>query len=495
MSPLGSSAKTTTSFPRIPLVFLLAMTCGGIAAIHAAIESRDLNADGSYYLLTALEGDGLALIERARRSVQILQQSFAYAGQILNVRDQVVLGQLLTLGMQAWPLILTGLCWFILPAGQKGWILGPLLNLAVVIPITSFMGIGEGMIASGLMWVLFLLLEFERRGWMRLLAAMALMGAGFYVHEASFPFMISMALLAIRRGKQAEGRRRLGFYVIALLGLCAAGNLVTLILHRPGAEYGQAIARGFPFLRGLLGEFLVNIEPEIIGVNLPAVAGLAVAICLLSAHLSPRLPVERRARRTRMLCRAALLLFGVIGLLFLTVPRWITINHSYMAGRGLPIIATTLMAGGIHFLRRAGWAPERLMPSPVLGVLAAVIPLHLAIQTSMTLQWASYQRELTALVASRDGVVTWQSAADALDPRRDFFRHALVRAWSIQPLSIVLAPGGTVRSVIDVRPGSRWKPYQPEDPATLPRCVPGLDWSRYLATLGTAAPGPACGKG
>jgi hypothetical protein len=41
-----------------------------------------------------------------------------------------------------------------------------------------------------------------------------------------------------------------------------------------------------------------------------------------------------------------------------------------------------------------------------------------------------------------------------------------------------------VQSIIDTRPAIHWKPYLPNEPATLPLCAKGLDWSRYLTALG-----------
>jgi hypothetical protein len=476
-------------------LFWLALALAAVAAAHAASEARDLNADGSLYLLSAVSGDGFAFFEWARRTVQFLQQSFAYLGQVVGITDLLTLGRLLTVGMQFWPLILTAMCWFLLPVGEKGWILGPLVNIAVVIPMTSFMGIGEGIIASCLMWLLFFLVEFDAERWPRPLAAGALAVACFHSHEACAPFMLGVAWLAARHSARAAGARRAAFAGLALLALGAAADLVSLTLHRPGADGFAALGRGVNFFYGLGIGWLITVYPRVQGVHLPALAAVAVVLCLALTGLPRYWPEALRARALRRASQGTLLLFALIAVLFIVAPERVSICPSFMAARGWPVIDTTVMAAGIHLLRRRGWTPQRLAPPQVRAVLLGIIPMQLAIQTGVTLAWADYRDDLARLVASRQGPIPWEEAAAALDPRREPFRGAFVWAWSIQPLSVVLAPRGQVQAIVEPRPNVEYRPYRPDDPDTLPRCVPGLDWSRYLAAIGkSASPRPDCAR-
>ena len=464
--------------PSVPRVFVLALALGAAAALHAAAVSRDLNADGPLYLLVAVSHHGLALFEPARKTVQLLQQSLSCVGFRLGVTDLVTLGRLLTLGMQGWPLVLTAACWFLLPRGEKGWILGPLLNLAAIIPTVSLKGIHEAIVASCLMWLLFLLLEFGSGGWLRPVAAAALTAACFDLNEAAFPFLLGIALLAAWRAREAEGLRRTVLVLIVPLALAAAGHALAWTVHP------RDLSNRGSFLHGVFGGFLVATEPHNAGVHLPAVAGMAVGVCLLLVHLPRGWPEERRARMLRVACRASLLLFALVAGLFLAVPRWVTLWDAFSACRWLPIAGTTFMALATHWLRHAGWSPERLAPPPVRVVLVGVVAMQLVVQTSLSVQWAGYQRDLARLVATRQGPIAWDTAASFLDPGHDFLRGALVREWNIQPLSIVLAPRGKVQAVVDAPPDVRWRPYRLDDPATLPLGARGLDWSRYLEALG-----------
>src|SRR5262249_16300860 len=121
-------SRLNLAAPSIPALFALALLSGAVSAAYATLEARDLNADGSLYLIRALSYGGIAFIEPARKTVQLFQQSFSYAGYLLGLTDLTAYGKLLTLGMQGWPVLLTGIAWFVLPREHKLWILGPLLN-------------------------------------------------------------------------------------------------------------------------------------------------------------------------------------------------------------------------------------------------------------------------------------------------------------------------------------------------------------------------------
>ena len=472
------------NLPGVAALFCLALAAASVAALHAASEARDLNADGSFYLLSAMSSGGLALFEPARRTVQLLQQSLSFAGYSLGITNLPMLGRLLTLGMQGWPILLTGLCWFALPRGEKNWILGPLINMAVVIPVTNFWGIGEGIIASCLMWLLFFLIEFDSPGRFRTMAAVVLAGACFAVHEAAFPFMFGIALLAGMRAKETHGLRRACLVLVVLLAIAAAIHSLYFVLYpRDATNRGR-------FLSDLLSDaWFARGVP-----NLLAFAGVAAGLCLVLVRIPAHYP---EAQRQRLLLRASwwsIGFFAVAAALFMIIPQWIAILEWFAAARGLPILATTVMAGAIHLFRRGtGRPPDLLMPIPVRAVFLAITAMHLVIQTVLTTQWASYRRDLSNLVAMREGIIPWDKASAMLDPRHTFFRRTLVGHWSIQSLSIVLAPEEDVRSAVDAQPGAGFKPYRLDDPGTLPVCAKGLNWSHYLATLRYAGADPKAG--
>src|SRR5947209_10571322 len=97
---------------------------------------RGMFADGSNYIVHILTSEDFFFLEPARKLVQLLQQSLLVLGIRSDVTDLPTLVQLFTLGALGWPIILTGSCWLILPREEKGWIIGPLINLVAFCPMT-----------------------------------------------------------------------------------------------------------------------------------------------------------------------------------------------------------------------------------------------------------------------------------------------------------------------------------------------------------------------
>jgi hypothetical protein len=124
-------------------------------------------------------------------------------------------------------------------------------------------------------------------------------------------------------------------------------------------------------------------------------------------------------------------------------------------------------------------------------VLAGVIAMHFLVQTALSVQWAAFQRDVAALVASRTGPIAWPEARAVLDPRHEHLRGAFAWSWNIQALSIVLAPAGRVQAAVDAPLGVRWRPYRLEDPTTLPLSARGLEWSAYLESIARGNAPPA----
>jgi hypothetical protein len=459
--------------PGLGALFLLAIMLSALSASYAVLEARDLDADGPFYLLLALQHGGFHAVQPARWSVQVLQQSFVYLAYQLGGTDLPTYGRLLTLGTQGWPLILTALCWFALPRKDKCWILGPFLNLALIIPMTSFIGIGEGMIASCLMWLLYILVEFRPGNWFASCVALGLTAAGLAFHEAAFPFMFGIALLALIHARHEQGFSAVSSLLIGLVAFAATIHLLYWVI------YPQDSFERSAFLFGALIEFLIT--PQGPGFNLPAIAALAVAVCFMLASRPGKADGDARLVAA---CKISGFIFAVIAVLFLAIPQWIIIPHTYFAARGYPVLATTVMAAMTHFLRRSGWTVDRIAPAPVRLVLLAAIALQFLLQTVMTEQWSAYRQDLTQFLATRSGIIEWTSAADTLNPNLTPFRRHLVWSWSLQPLSIVLAAHNQVRAVVDARPGIMWKPYELHDPATLPLCAKGLDWAPFLKAIG-----------
>jgi hypothetical protein len=152
----------------------------------------------------------------------------------------------------------------------------------------------------------------------------------------------------------------------------------------------------------------------------------------------------------------------------------------FFAARGLPVALTTVIALVFLLMKPRGLSPAQFANPPVLAVLLGLCVFQPLAQAIITENWNSYVHDLRGVVSTRQGIVTHADAIHALDAQGARFRRELLESWSVEPLSIVLAPHGRVTAVVEPAPLARWTPYRLGDPATLPR-APGLDWSGFAS--------------
>lgn len=440
--------------------FWIAVTISGAAALHAVLAARGLVYDGSYYLLGITTRQTFQFYEPARLTVQFLQQCFAVAGIRLGVHNLWTLAVLFSMGLFGWPLILTALCWFVLPRDSKSWIAGPLLNLVFAIPVTSFIGIGEGIIASCLLWLAFLLIQFRASRPAGALASIGVTAACAYSHEAAILCLILIAYAALQRLSDRKGFCRAAALVAALVAIAAAGNMLRwIIVPRSAVERGDFLAS--------MGSFLGWPSDP----NIPAVASTIAAIAVVVAL------IWKGRRAWTAACIAVALVFVLFIVLLAGMDRFIAPSRFFSA-RGLPVGLTTLLVGLYLVLWHRGETPARFATRPVLAVTLSLAAFQFSAQSVMTQRWISYLEALRGLVSTESGVLSHALAMRRLDPQNARFRRELLESWSVEPLAILLAPQGRVQAFVEAARQERWVPYDPYKLEKLPRS-PGLDWSHY----------------
>jgi hypothetical protein len=443
-------------------LFWFAVVISALTAAHAVLNARGLVYDGSFYLLGIAATRSFHLVEPARLSVQTLQQIAAVLGARFGVENLWTLAKLLSLGMSGWPVVLTGMCWFVPPRGEKSWIVGPLTNLVFAIPAANFIGISEGVIASCLLWLAALLVMFRLARPLGALAALFASLACAAVHEASIVCLLLVAALAVSQVRKLDDFCRFISVLVAAVNIAGA-----LYMARWIVSPRSAIERG-DFLVSALGGFAGSPTAP----NMPALASVLAAACIGVALVA--------RRQSRNAATAAIV--GVLACAagFALAPAALASPSRFFAARGLPVIVTTFFAGVFLLLRRRGLTPARFVTRPVIAVVLALTLAQALMQMVATNIWRDYVSDLRDLVASRRGAISHAAAMAALDPSNIRFRREVLESWSVEPLSILLAPAGRVLAVVEPAPGARWVPYRLNDPGTLPR-IPQLDWSHFAA--------------
>jgi hypothetical protein len=435
-------------------LFVSAIILSTATMLYSVSEMRGMFADGSNYIVHILASEDFCFLEPARRLVQLLQQSFLMLGIRSGVTDLPTLAQLFTLGALGWPIILTCSCWLILPREEKGWIIGPLINLVALIPMTSLAAIGEGMIASCLLWIIFFLVLFRTRSVWGAILAIVLTALGAVTHESAAVFFVGIAAIALIRMRGSSAMEWLAQSAISAAAIWSACYLISVILHpRDPVNVGD-------FLIGTFALAFVELQ----AVNLAAVATLIALVSIVSI-----MRAQNKGEIAQPILLSSGSLFFLVAALLAFEPEWTVTPVAQFSGRGLPVLGTTLLSFGLWVAWRNGVKPELLISKPVLLVLFGLLLTQSVAQIMMTQQWANTLGSVTRIIERREGRVPWQRALEIAAPRNPLLWTEMTWYSEIQALSLLLAPQGRVHVLIDAPTSERWKPLRLDAPASLPK--------------------------
>ena len=435
-------------------LFPFAIILSTATMLYSVSEMRGMFADGSNYIVNILASEDFFLLEPARQLVQFLQQSLLILGIRCGITDLPTLVRLFTLGALGWPIVLTASCWLILPREEKGWIIGPLINLAALCPMTSLAAIGEGMIASCLLWIIFFLVLFRTHTIWGAILAVSLTALGAVTHESAAAFFVGIAAIAIMGMRGGSAVERLTQFAISAAAIWSACYLISVILHPR-----DPVNRG-DFLIGILALAFVELH----GVNLTAVATIVSCVSIFWI-----MRAQHKSKKTQLILLSSISFFALVAALLLFLPEWTVTPVAQFHGRGLPVLGTTLLSFGLWAGWRNGVKPELLFSTPALLVLFGLLLTQSVAQIMMTRQWVNTLGTVTRIIERSEGPVPWQTALETTVPLNPILWKEMTWYSEIQPLSLLLAPQGRVHALIDAPTSERWKPFQLDTPASLPK--------------------------
>ena len=175
------------------------------------------------------------------------------------------------------------------------------------------------------------------------------------------------------------------------------------------------------------------------------------------------------ATKSPLVLTAAVSCFMLAAALFLFWPEWSVTPHNQFSGRGLPVLGTTMLSFGLWAGWRSGMKPEYLMSKPALLVLCGLLLTQSVAQIMMTREWTNTLGIVTRIIERREGRVPWRRALEVAAPRNPLLWKEMTWYSEIQALSLLLAPHGRVHTVIDAPTSEKWKPFQLNGPANLPK--------------------------
>ncbi len=439
-------------------------------AFFASIYARGIFQDGVYYLYRIAEKQSFHLVDPARTTVQALRQAPIV---LLTQFTELTLferGQVFTFVMLILPITSCAICWWIAPAGRKGWIVFPILNLAVGIGATSFNAIGETIPATSVWWCMMFLLFFRTRDLASQFLFLTLCLLAFQLHEGAFPLMLVLLACCALRLRQATRRPERIFLTLSVLLIASVTIYELTWVVKPRVPADRAMV-----LHGLVSFLYVFRDGHL---NLPLVTG-TVALVVLAAAIFTTSALPNSRVRARHLARSFCIFSAAAAITSLLAESSFAPGAQVMA-RYHPVFVSFGL--GLAMLAFDAWRiPERVWLQPATLVIVCALALAQATaDIAATLRWREYLADLQGRLTLTRGLVRWDDTLVTGDPARDVNWRLMSMEWVIPLVCIVISKDGVVTTMIDPRPEMTFRPIDPSRPDLLP-VIRGVDFSAYRA--------------
>ena len=464
-----SSATPQTDSRRLALVFWACIGVNLFGSIFASIEARGLYSDGAAYLV-GIYKDRWFLLFDTRTVVQVLRQAPVVFASRYTQASLFECGQLFSLVMLTLPWVFCVLCWLVLPKTQKQWIVFPLLAMLAGFMATSVHAIGEAAIATSYEWLLLLLVMFRAQSIAWLLLWIALLFPAFRLQEGTFMFLAAIAVIAILSFRSASTRLErglLGLGILILIGTIA--DQVWWVIYPQFPLDRDAIAGGF-----FRGEFLYCDGHF----NLQLINGGAALFLLLALAAA----WDRDAKTVSHILVGAWVLFCVGSIIAATMVEQSFAPFAQLQARYHPPIVSTILASIMVVLARSESTNRFLVSLPVLSVIALLCTIQLVADVAATERWNAFVADLRIRLTNSHGLIPWATTLHTGDSQADRNWQLLQVGWVAPYFSVVYAPEGTVRAIINAPPETPQLPFNPAEINDLPT-LKGIDYAPYVRSV------------
>lgn len=447
-------------------------------AIYAIAEWRPLFADGAEFFIRLLENQAFHSPNTPHRLLAgVVTQSPLMAALHFGITDLAFLRTLFGLGLYL-PYFVCLAVWLHVTHDRRELMAFPLLFLFASAANSEFFIISQSHAAAAMFFSLLPLMLLKPRWGMRTTVLAAFIS---FFMLLAYPTMILygpiLVVIAIWRARSAgAGFARTGWIVAAAWYLAGAAIAARDVLW---PEATGLTPDGF--LEHTVTLLLRHVFGPLSGSGLNLHFGVVVSLAGLALAALAGLAPERY-RKLVLVAVTCFALASFATLIALALfPNRLEVPLHYKA-RVLQLFVPPALALVLMVMTWKGWTLQRSRLGAVMSVVLVLGLFQIGWHLLATHQWAGYLRVFRAELAAREGFVEVQDSALA---ERRSCRQAIETfnwGWSLPHMSILLAPGGEVRTLIG-NPENILT-FNPMDPTELPQLdAYGVDYSNYLQSL------------
>jgi hypothetical protein len=406
--------------------------------------------------------------------VQVLRQAPVVFASRYTSASLFECGQIFTLVMLILPWAFCALCWFVLPRKQKQWIVFPLLAILAGFMATSVHAIGEAAIATSYEWLILLLVLFRSRSIPWLLLWIVLLLPAFRSHEGTFVFLavvIVAAVMAFHSASSRIERAVLGLGILILIGTVA--DQIRWVFYPQFPHDRDAMIDGL-----LHGEFLYYDGHF----NLQLINGIAALPVLMMLAVTSIRGAGKPPNLVLQISLAVWVLFCVGSVMCATMVEQSFAPFAQLQARYHPPLISAILASIMLMLVRYAPTNRFVASPPVLLVIALLGAIQLVADGAATGRWNAFVADLRVRLANSHGLIPWETTLHTGSSVADKNWQLVKIGWVVPYFSIVYAPDGIVRAIINGPIETAHPPFNPADVEQLPT-LKGIDYAPYVESL------------
>ncbi len=442
----------------------------------AILTQRGLVADGSHYFIRILRERTVVSPEKSRWFANLLTEWPILLAVRSHIKDLPTLSYLYSFGLFYLSAVTPVLSWFLLPTERKGLITLPLLALLFGWMASCYAAIGQSQVMALWFWPTAFALAFSNAHSTRAAAVTLLLAIPtILMHEAMCFLGPILAIIALSRiaGDRKPFARCFWFGIgLWMLAGCAIALYFTLFSYKHPDR--------MDFVTGLVRFHFVFWAPQ--SVNPPVVVAVAAALAMLFCCIRER---PARALLPLWLPAFALFLFAA-GFAPVIAPGFFAPQLQYDARSWVVAVPLLLVVAVVAIRLRL--LPVPSTARPMLAMIVALTAVsQITWQVAATAKWDQFVDDFRQVLATDRGFVPYDTAFGSGTTNPPSVLSLLVTDWTLPSLSIALAPQGHVSSIVGNPGPILWQPFDPADPAALPR-IAGVDYTAYLDALPLTRP-------
>lgn len=425
----------------------------GLVQIYAGLELLGLRWDGAPFLRDMVSVGTFNLYERPRLTTQIILEAPTVLALRFGIRDPQTISVIWSLTLQLAPLLVTCASYVVLPRRYKIFFVMPVFSYFAGASNVATAGLIEGPTATACFWVIFYFLLFAPARWPAHLAMALAAVSTLALHEIMAVLAPVLALGAYWRARQAASRSRSRLFYYGLVIFF----LIVMAVHIGHVFMPRSVANRDGFLHQLFGFQWIYTSAK--QVNVPAVLGLLACSSILAMGLFATY------------ARWAVALFGVATIVLLFTAQRNGIAEQFYARNHPALLSFPL---SIIVLAALRWPRDSLRLLSVHVTHATVILVFLAAGTLTTqfrgtMAWSAYVSLFRNALASRTGLVPWETLMQELPSHDAGILTAMNFPFANPDMSLMLAPKGHVQSIVMNPRTTRWGGWRPIDIAEWPK--------------------------